>query len=61
MLIPKDAKPNTFGGWKFNVMMDGYQITIDVWPGDLGWLMCTTCPRWPGISLRCPFVKVEAE
>jgi len=31
---PKDAKPNTFGGWKFNVMMDGLQITIDVWPGD---------------------------
>ena len=39
MLIPADAKPNTLGGWKFSVVMNGYQIVIDVWPGDLGWLM----------------------
>ena len=39
MLIPPDAKPNTFGGWKFTTVMNGYQITIDLWPGDLAWLL----------------------
>lgn len=33
-LIPKDAKPNTFGGWKFTV--DG--VDIDVWPGELSFI-----------------------
>ena len=37
-LIPSTAKPNTFGGWKF--LEDG--IWIDVWPGDLAWLMTNT-------------------
>jgi hypothetical protein len=35
MLIPKDAVPNAFGGWK--CMSDGKEI--DVWPGDLGYLL----------------------
>lgn len=34
-LIPKDAKVNSFGGWK--CVVD--EIEVDVWPGDLGWLM----------------------
>lgn len=35
VLIPKDARPNSFGGWKFTV--DG--IEIDLWPGDLSAFM----------------------
>lgn len=35
MLIPMDAKPNHFGGWK--CISEGKEI--DVWCGDLGWLM----------------------
>lgn len=31
MLIPKDAVPNTFGGWKCK---SGESI-VDVWPGEL--------------------------
>lgn len=34
-LVPKDAKVNTFGGFK--CMSDG--IEVDVWAGDIGWLM----------------------
>lgn len=30
-LIPEDARPNKFGGWRFQV--DGTQI--DMWPGDV--------------------------
>lgn len=34
-LVPVDAKPNSFGGWKF--IEEGF--AIDVWPGDMAWLM----------------------
>jgi hypothetical protein len=34
-LIPPNATPNSFGGWK--CISDG--IEVDVWPGDLGWIM----------------------
>lgn len=34
-LIPRDAHPNTFGGWKCE---SGGKI-VDVWPADLGILM----------------------
>ena len=33
--IPKDAKPNSFGGWKFTT--EG--IEVDVWPGDVRFLL----------------------
>jgi hypothetical protein len=35
MLIPSDAVPNTFGGWK--CLSDGFEV--DVWPAELSWLM----------------------
>lgn len=35
MLIPMDAAPNHFGGWK--CMSE--QVEVDVWPGDIGWIM----------------------
>lgn len=35
MLIPRDARPNPFGGWKFT--SEGCEI--DVWPADIGQLM----------------------
>lgn len=34
-LIPDNAKVNSFGGFK--IVEDG--IVIDVWPGELSWLM----------------------
>lgn len=42
MLIPRDAAPNTFGGWK--CQSDG--VEVDVWPGDLSWLMVNHAARW---------------
>lgn len=35
MLIPRDAKPNAFGGWK----LQSEGKAVDVWPADLGDLM----------------------
>lgn len=32
MLIPMDASPNHFGGWK--CISEG--VEVDVWPGDIG-------------------------
>ena len=34
VIIPQDAKPNSFKGWKVEIA----GITIDMWPGDLGYL-----------------------
>lgn len=42
MLIPPDAKPNTFGGWKCK--SEGQEV--DVWPGDLGWLLTNSAAKW---------------
>lgn len=36
VLIPIEARPNTFGGWKFKTSEGPI---IDVWPGDLMWLL----------------------
>jgi hypothetical protein len=41
-LIPSDAKPNTFGGWK--IQADG--ISIDVWPDDLGRVLLGAKTEW---------------
>ncbi|HEY9664857.1 MAG TPA: hypothetical protein V6C65_40980 [Allocoleopsis sp.] len=35
MLIPRNAKPNSFGGWK----CESEGAAIDVWPCDLGVLL----------------------
>jgi len=35
LLIPTDARPNAFGGWKFN--SEG--VELDVFPGDLAMLL----------------------
>lgn len=35
MLIPSDAKPNHFGGWK--CISEG--VEVDVWPGELSFVM----------------------
>jgi hypothetical protein len=41
-LIPPNARPNSFGGWKCNC--NG--VEVDVWPGELGWLMEGRKARW---------------
>lgn len=36
LMIPDTAKPNKFGGWRFEVpSKDGPMVEVDVWPGTL--------------------------
>lgn len=42
LLIPKDAVPNSFGGFRFED--DG--MSIDVWPGELGWIFQRPACKW---------------
>lgn len=42
LLIPSDAIPNTFGGWK--CISGGKEV--DVWPGDLAWLLTNDMLKW---------------
>ena len=41
-LVPADARPNTFGGWK----CQSEEREVDVWPGELGWLMTNHASKW---------------
>lgn len=41
MLIPRDARPNPFGGWK--LVSEGAEV--DVWPCELGELMANRMVR----------------
>lgn len=43
-LIPKDAKVNSFGGWKF--YDEDYQCEIDVWPGELSFILLYYNAEW---------------
>lgn len=36
--IPADAKRNSFGGFKFTPPGTDYEV--DLWPGDVGWVLC---------------------
>ena len=40
--IPKDAQPNSFGGWKFTT--EG--IEVDIWPGDIGFLLTSPLTKY---------------
>ncbi len=60
MLIPSAAVPNTFGGWKF--LSSGREV--DVWPGDLAWLMTAHKSRWawhPRTGTRLQVVRENHE
>lgn len=41
LLMPKDSKPNTFGGWKCK--SEGKEV--DVWPADLGDLFLSSATK----------------
>ena len=50
-LIPKDAKPTLFGGWKF--LSDGMEV--DVWPSEIiNIFSCSKCEwMWqPNLNIR---------
>jgi len=46
MLIPKDAVPNTFGGWKIRIKRRVSTVVVDVWPGDLAWVLTNSASHW---------------
>lgn len=51
LVIPKHARPNTFGGWKF--VSNG--VEIDVWPGELSDVMSSSMTRYvyqPHLGIR---------
>lgn len=55
-LIPPNAKPNRFGGWK--CADDG--VEVDVWPGELAWLAQNHMFEWawhPRTGVR--FKKIQ--
>lgn len=47
MVMPKKdtIKPNSFGGWKFSDEDEG-GVEIDMWPGEMGWIMQRPKIKW---------------
>lgn len=41
-LVPPNARPNSFGGWKFRC--GPYEV--DVWPGELSWVLDRPATRF---------------
>ena len=41
-MIPRDATVNSFGGWK----CISCGVEVDVWPGDLGWVLQRPRCKW---------------
>ena len=59
-VVPSDARPNSFGGWKFTA--DG--VEVDMWPGDVGWLMQNERTPWawhPRTGARLERFVVKAD
>lgn len=54
--IPKNAKPNSFGGWKFlDEASNGTAFEVDVWPGEMDYLMRQAAAKWfwkPDLNIR---------
>ena len=58
MLIPKDATRNTLGGFK--CISEG--IEVDVWAGELGWIMQKPMCEWayhPASGIRIKTINNE--
>jgi hypothetical protein len=58
LLIPPNAVPNSFGGFRF----EDEGMSIDVWPGELGWIFQRPSCRWawhPASGIFITKVKVS--
>jgi hypothetical protein len=54
MLIPEDAKPNKFGGWRFKV--DG-DAEVDVWPDSLENYLTQCRSKYGGATIAIDFIN----
>ena len=59
LLIPQDAKPNKFGGWRFEVeSFDGDWLEeVDVWPGSLETYLSTCKTKYGGAVCAVDFIN----
>ena len=58
LLIPEDAKPNKFGGWRFSVEdQDGEQVEVDVWPDALENYLSQCRTKYGGRVVALDFIN----
>lgn len=59
LLIPKNAKPNKFGGWRFMVKeYNGDEmVEVDVWPGSLYDYLATCKTKYGGSVCAVDFIN----
>lgn len=58
LLIPQDARPNKFGGWRFEVeSFDGDWLEeVDVWPGSLETYLRECKTKYGGAVVAVDFI-----
>lgn len=44
--VPTLLRMNRLGGWKLTLSHDDKQVEVDIWPGDLSWLMLNHTARY---------------
>jgi hypothetical protein len=60
LLIPHDARPNKFGGWRFNTDKNGESVEVDVWPDRLENYLATCKTKYGGCVCAVDFINNKA-
>ncbi len=57
LLIPETAKPNKFGGWRFEADFDGDTVEVDVWPDHLANYLSKCKTKYGGKICAVDFIN----
>jgi hypothetical protein len=57
MLIPQDATPTKFGGWRFEVEEAEGVVEVDVWPSDLQTYLTECRTKYGGDVVVVDFIR----
>lgn len=57
LLIPEDARPNKFGGWRFMVDNHGTEVEVDVWPDNLYNYLSTCKTKYGGAIVAVDYIN----
>jgi len=60
LLIPNDARPNKFGGWRFKTDFQGGEVEVDVWPDTLDNYLRNCKTKYGGKVYAVDFVNNRA-
>jgi hypothetical protein len=60
LLIPRSARPNKFGGWRFKTDFKGAMVEVDVWPDSLDKYLSQCKTKYGGKVYAVDFINNRA-